>query len=122
MAMIVRGCDAMCLFVLSGTWTLILRAVSSLAVNRTWWPKAARLHTVRRRGGHKGNRPAMGETPCASYGHRPRDIVDMLPQPGRNGWLTADSYRVVSGAPAKSSPTGTRIVGRQSKLITSTAP
>ena len=94
MAMIVRGCDAMCLFVLSGTWALILRAVSSLAVNRTWWPKAARLHTVRRRGGHKGNRPAIGETRCASYGHRPRDIVDMLPQPGRNRWLMA-AYRVL---------------------------
>src|ERR671931_650943 len=69
MAMIVRGCGAMCLFVLSGTWVFILRAVSLLAVNRTWWSKAARLHTVRRRGGHKGNRLAIGATRCASYGH-----------------------------------------------------
>src|SRR5918911_3199772 len=93
-AMIVRGCDAMYLFVLSGTWALILRAVSPLAVNRTWWPKAARLHTVRRRGGHKGNRPAIRETRCASNGHGPREIVDMLPQPGRNRWLMA-AYRVL---------------------------
>src|SRR5919201_5203652 len=78
MAMRVRGCDAMCLFVLSGTRALILRAVSPLAVNGTWWPKAARLHTVRRRGGHKGNRPAIGETRCASYGRRPRDFI--IPQ------------------------------------------
>ena len=80
MGMTVRGCGVMCLFVLSGTWALILRAVSPLAVNRTWWSKAARLHTVRRRGGHKGNRLAIGATRCASYGHRPRDIVDILPQ------------------------------------------
>src|SRR5437763_2323468 len=41
MAMIVRSCGAMGLFVLSGTWARMLRAVSRLAVNRTWGPKAA---------------------------------------------------------------------------------
>src|SRR5205085_4132883 len=65
LAMIVRSCSAMSMFVLSGTWALILRAVSPLAVNRTWWLKVARLHTVRRRGGHKGNSFALGETRCA---------------------------------------------------------